>query len=346
MVKIVPAIQKPYQFSSVLLISPRTYNYHEILFNAFTDAGVACCWLDERPFSHPLFKLFSRVLNSFARYLSVQRFKSRIDSVFSSGFLPTHVVIVKGEAVHPSVIVYLRSLFPAAKYILYFWDSVSNLPGHTTIVPLFDVVATFDFRDSVSHSWIYYPLFSGNCATKSHPSSRSAPSASTPLYDWSFVGAAHSDRLIVLDRLFRQSEGSLEFFIYLYFPSLLHFCFFLIRSPLQLIHLHSHIHFRPLPATDLSRVYNSSRCILDIHHPSQTGLTIRTVESIISGLKVATTNCSISQEPFYSPDRVLIIDRSSPCIPYSFLKSIFSPLSEELAASYRPNHWVLALLSL
>ena len=338
-------MNSPSHSLSLLLISPQTYNYHEIIIGACQELGVNCTWLDERPFSNSFFKLFARLSNRLARRLSAVIYLNRLKSLHSRGLSPTHVLIIKGEALHSSVIEYMRCAFPRARFILYFWDSVAKLPGHKSIIPYFDIVASFDYRDCTSYGWVYCPLFSGN-AGADHLVRSSTSFERLPLYDWSFVGVVHSDRIQVLDKLLRHTAGSLSHYLYLYFPSYMHLCLYFLRCPAAFCRIFSYIHLAPLPPVEMSRIYWDSRCVLDIHHPCQAGLTMRTIESIVSGVKLASTNKWISREPIYDPSRVLILDRSSPNISPSFLAATSLHIPDSVAEYYHPRQWMHRLLHL
>lgn len=327
---------------SVLLISPKTYNYHSIICKSFEDSGIQCVWLDERPSSHFMYKIFSRLFNRLSRRFSASFYIRRLRSLFSSGFLPSHVLVIKGEALHSSVLDYLRVATPLSRFILYFWDSVANLPGHTSILRFFDCVASFDYRDCSQYSWTYFPLFAGNIANSISMNNSNLSCQ----YDWSFIGVVHSDRLYVLEKLLLYNSVSSCFYLYILFPSVAHLLRYLFSSPLTLFRLWPYIHFKPLSPHLLAYIYSSSRCIVDIHHPNQSGLTMRVIESLLSGLKVITTNSYVLNEPIYSPDRVMMIDRQEPLFAQSFLSSQFSPIPPSLANYYFPSQWVIRLLAL
>lgn len=329
--------------NSLLLISPKTYNYHQILFDACDQAGIDYFWFDERPFSSSLFKFFSRKFNKIFRKLSARHYLRRLQKLIRSGFSPSHILVIKGESIHPSIIVYMKSAFPEAKLILYFWDSINNLPGYKSLSCLFDSVASFDSADCRLNGWSYYPLFCGN---PSKLKNSCIPRKERYLYDWSFVGVVHSDRLLILDKLIRNSPADSRFYAYVYFPSLLHSLYCLIASPLQFISLRQHFYSQPLGPGQLSTVYGQSRCVLDIHHPAQTGLTMRTIESVVSGVKLATTNASVSNDLFYDSTRICIVNRRNPVIPSEFLGVTFNPLPESVSNSFRPSSWLHGLLTL
>jgi hypothetical protein len=328
---------------SLLLVSPKTYNYHQILSEACVHSAIDFIWLDERPSSFALFKLISRKLNKLARKLSVRHYLSHLQRIKSSGFVPSHILVIKGESIDPSIAAYMRRIFPAAKLVLYFWDSTSNLPGYHELVKLFDVVASFDSLDCRLKGWHYHPLFCGNPA---EVDTTLIASGIKSRYDWSFVGVVHSDRLLVLDKLIQASRSTSSFFVYVYFPSLLHFFYFFLVSPLPFLRLRKYFRSSPLLSSRLRSVYGQSRCILDIHHPGQSGLTMRTIESVVSGIKLATTNPSVSRDIFYDSTRVFIVDRSSPSVSSDFLAVEANPLPESVSGFFRPSSWLCSLLSI
>ncbi len=331
--------------SSVLLISPRTYSYHEILSRALRCERIECIWLDERPYSHTLFKIFSRISNTLARRLSKSIYLKHLISLRLARFSPTHVLVIKGEAIHPSVIKYMRFLFPQAKFILYFWDAAANLPGHRSILPYFDAVASFDYRDCEVNGWHHCPLFSGNSISPK-PGVLPPPCEPHRLHDWSFVGVVHSDRLEVLNKLCHQSDSCLSYYLYIYFPSIFHVFYYFLRSPSSFLRLYPYIHMHALAPAEVERIYSASRCVVDIHHPRQTGLTMRTIESVITGVKVVTTNTYVTREAFFHPSRILIIERSAPLVPPSFAAEPILPISDSVSDRYQVTQWIFRLLSL
>lgn len=52
----------------------------------------------------------------------------------------------------------------------------------------------------------------------------------------------------------------------------------------------------------------NSRAVLDICHSSQSGLTMRTIESIGLDKKLITNNSLVKEEPFYTPDMITVFN--------------------------------------
>ena len=139
------------------------------------------------------------------------------------------------------------------------------------------------------------------------PSYSSSYKSNLHSYDWSFVGAVHSDRLLILDKLLTNSSN---FFLYIYFPSIFHWLFCFLRYPMVLFRLRNFVSFRHLSSNKLASVYASSRSVIDINHPNQSGLTMRCVESLVRQL--LTSNANITNEYIYDVSQYLFLCRSSP----------------------------------
>lgn len=322
----------------ILLISPRTYNYHSLIVESCKKLSFDVHWLDERPYTNLFYKLVSRYSNSFARYISILSYKRKISQLIESGFHASHVLVVKGESVHPSVIKYLRSCLPSAVFSLYFWDSTDNLPGFQKLISYFDTVSSFDYNDCKLYNWRYRPLFCGNAYT---PNSSSILSK-LKLYNWSFVGAVHSDRLPIFNKLVTTSSG--PFFLYLYLPSFLHLIIFLFRYPISFIRLRAFLHLSPISSSHLSDIYIKSHAVVDVNHPRQVGLTIRSLETLLSGTKLYTSNPSIISEPIYCSTRVNVFDRNVTTLPLDFIRLPFDPIPSSLVDYYSCDTWLLDLL--
>jgi hypothetical protein len=77
--------------------------------------------------------------------------------------------------------------------------------------------------------------------------------------------------------------------------------------------------YEPKPSSELSEILQASRIIIDIQHPKQTGLTMRTIEMLGLKKKLITTNKDVVDYDFYDEKNIFIIDRKNPQISMDFL---------------------------
>ena len=101
-----------------------------------------------------------------------------------------------------------------------------------------------------------------------------------------------------------------------------------------------------MAATEISKVIIGSRAVLDIEHPLQRGLTMRTIETIMMGKKLITTNKHILTSDLYNPSRVCVIDREYPEIPTTFFDEPYLGISDYLKRYYSCKGWAEELLKL
>ena len=102
----------------------------------------------------------------------------------------------------------------------------------------------------------------------------------------------------------------------------------------------SKINFKNLSMNSILDLYKESNVILDIHHPLQNGLTIRTFETLGAKKKIITTNEQIKKYIFYNSNNILIIDRKSPKIDINFFKQDFQDCDKDLYYAMSLNGWI------
>jgi hypothetical protein len=109
---------------------------------------------------------------------------------------------------------------------------------------------------------------------------------------------------------------------------------------------YNEITFISLSHLENANLVHQSKVILDINHPRQTGLTMRTFEALGAQKKLITTNADILNYDFYDKNNVLVIDRENPVIECSFLESNITPYSKEILFKYSIEGWIHTLFSL
>jgi len=95
-----------------------------------------------------------------------------------------------------------------------------------------------------------------------------------------------------------------------------------------------------LSADDIIDLYSCSTVILDINHPKQSGLTMRTFEALGAGKKLITTNAEIKKYSFYNEDNICIIDRDKPELNVEFFKTPFIPIDQPLLNDMSIVGWI------
>ena len=321
----------------VLLVSPLTFSYHLSISATLRSMGYAVTWWDERASSATWYKLALRLFPAMTVRWSERSFRDRLHQLPPNSI--THVLVIKGEGLSKRVALEIRETLASASMGLYLWDGVENVKSVSKIWTAFDSVATFDPVDAKTFGWSYRPLFGRNI-------SAIMDSAVQLDLDWCFIGTIHSDRHRVIHRL-RQCSGPLsKNFVFCYFQS--PFLLFLRRLSDWTLWLapKGTLSTKPMSAINVAEIVECSRAVLDVEHPRQRGFTMRTIETLLTGKKLVTTNHQILDSDLYHPSRVCVINRKNPEIPSEFLDQPYLPLPDYLKDYYSCEEWATELLAL
>jgi len=202
-----------------------------------------------------------------------------------------------------------------------------------------DRIFTFDRDDSASLGWGYLPLFAFAALADLQVGSE------TPaLWDWSFIGSLHSDWHRGLRAMVAENPGQ-RYFVHCYVQN----------TPVKLVRAiaDSGILSRRLPPLSLQimgcdrywDVVGQSWAVVDIDHPSKTGMTMRTIKALLDGKKLITINAAVRDSNLYHPSRIETVNRKALRISQDFLTTAYLPIPNDIRRSYHINGWLKKLLS-
>jgi hypothetical protein len=320
----------------VLLIAPRFFGYERDIQGELQLQGAVVDWLPDRPFDTPAITALTKLRPKWILPVADRLYERLLVEYGATDY--DLILVVNGQTLSGNTLRRLRGSYPAAQFVLYMWDSVANRSHVRENLSMFDRVYTFDPEDSAYYHLRLRPLFYG------HGFNTTQSQISPMRYQISFVGTAHTDRFAVIDRLRASlAEGiSAYWYLYLQAPWVLHY--YRLTNP-SMRHAHfEDFNFTPLKKETLQSIFAESHSILDIEHPRQVGLTMRTFETLGAGKKLVTTNVGIRDYDFFSPENICIIDRLTPRIPSNFFASPFVPLSEAIRKRYSISGWLAELL--
>ncbi len=299
--------------------------------------GYAVTWWDDRASSATWYKLALRLLPSITLRCSEGWFLNRLRQLDSTPV--SHILVIKGEGLSQRIAVKLRATFPSASMGLYLWDGLENVKGVSKILEAFDSVATFDPLDAKTFGWTYRPLFGRNL-------SEMHETAALASFDWCFIGTIHSDRHRVIHKLRQRCGPMSRNFVFGYFQSPIMLFMRRLLDWTLWVAPKGTLSTQSMSPADVSRVVGISRAVLDVEHPLQRGYTMRTIETMLAGKKLITTNTYILDSNLYDPSRICVINRSNPEIPPDFLDNFYLPVPESLRNYYLCEGWVSELLSI
>jgi hypothetical protein len=323
------------QRARFLLICPLFFGYHEAILGAARALGFEGHWVNARSAETTLYKASLKVAPRLVRGLTQRQMRAALSAVPDLVSL-SEILIVKGDGLSAGTLDWLRQQAPQARVTLYMWDSVRNNPIALALAQRCDATVTFDSFDAAAHGWRYLPLFS---RLPLQPPQDKA----TARYDWCFVGSAHGDRCSVLKRIMDRNRNLVSR-VHCFVPSRRVQLARSLRDPRLLWPGKVSVATTPMSSADYQDTLAQSKAVVDIEHAAQTGLTMRTIETLLSGTKLITTNAHIRALDLFDDSRVLVISRKQPQIDYAFLDTPFAPIPPHKGQSYQIERWFASLL--
>jgi len=325
-------MSEPAAPADLLFIAANFFGYAKEISAELERRGRRVLWFEDRPATDTLTKATLRVAPSLVAARAETYFDAIAARAAKEAILD--VLVIKGEALSIPAIQRLRMALPNARFTLFFWDGYGNMPADSPRkVDLFDRAFTFDLSDSRADPRLTYrPLFYLDRYA-------SLPAVEQDI-DLLFFGTAHGDRYPVLKRLQRALPPGLRFEQVLYFPSRLVYRLRRVFDHRLRGARRSEFIFQPLPKEVIMSLLARTRIVVDIERPVQTGLTIRTLECLGAGRKLATTNASVLQADFYHPANVAVFDRDQPVLTADFLRGTYVPPPPELLRRYALSGWI------
>ncbi|NWJ41649.1 MAG: hypothetical protein HXX12_11855 [Geothrix sp.] len=316
---------------TILVISPRFFGYELRIVEHLRSRGARVDYLNERLGDSAVVKVMLRLATALMKRFSRRYFRRSIERLAGKSY--DDVLIISPESCDSEVVQWLRGAFPGARFILYMWDSFENkFPrGVEPYLQLFDKCLTFDERDAATYAIEFRPLFFCD---------EGPVEGGQPDFAFSFVGTIHSDRYRILRTMVACADAAkLPYFIYPYLPTRLHYWLFrVIKREFKGRRL-SDFMFRGMPYQDVLEVLRSSFAIVDVEHPGQQGLTMRTLEVLGAGKKLITTNVNIKKYSFYNSNEIFILDRLNPEVPTTFFREPRGMPSKEFNGAYGLTGW-------
>ena len=100
------------------------------------------------------------------------------------------------------------------------------------------------------------------------------------------------------------------------------------------------ISYIPKTSVELMDIVKKTNIILDVNDRKQQGLTIRTLETLLAGKKMITTNKDIVNYDFYNRNNICVIDRKNITIPISFFDNEYENIDKEILYKYSVKGWI------
>lgn len=301
-----------------------TKHYGEAIKEELERRGAIVKGYDERPSQNSIVKIVIRLFKKripqiFDRYISSVIHQNKTETF-------DYILICRGEAFTPLTIQHLKTAFPSARVLLYFWDILRCADVRFNI-PYADKAMSFDPQDSEENEGLgFRPTF----YVKEYLTVKNNPKAKI---DVCFIGTLHSNRHRIIKKIEKLfTDQGLTFYKYLYVPSpLVYIKDFVTKFPYIAL---SEVHFSPISVADTVKVLDETKAVFDINYTAQKSLSTRAYEAMAARRKYITTNPEVMTYDFYNPHNIAVVDLDNFELSKEFINSPFEPIPEEILNHY------------
>jgi len=323
------------QGKRILFISTAYFGYEVAIADKLRALGAHVVFYDERPSNGAWTKGLIRLNRSFLDKRIKQYYTTIWNQTQDISF--DYLFIIKGEVIPIHFIHKFRLKNPRAVILYYLWDSFANNVNGVKLLDQVDRAFSFNKIDCQNHGMNFRPLF----YLDDYKNISKQPSNKDNVM---FVCTAHTDRYMFAKLIKRQLDVfnfSMDNYFYLQSPIVYWYKYFLEKEFKKV--KYSDIRFVALDRKAVIKKLTQSRVVLDVQHPRQQGLTMRTIETLGANRKLITTNMHVKEYDFYNPDNILVIDRKNPMLDQAFLSKSFKPYTQELLNYYSLEGWIKSI---
>jgi len=325
----------------ILFLSPAFFNYEKKIVEKMKSMGAAVDFYDERVINKPFEKALIKVLPTIFNKKSKVYYNNILNAHRNDDY--DYILIVKCDMVPEETLQQLKHEFKSSKLILYLWDSLKNIPNITHKLKYFDKVYSFDRIDVLNNNgMIFRPLFFADEFYRNEESTNEEP-----LYDLCFCGTIHSDRYKIIREFEEFCEiNNMKFYKFMYLQSkFIYWFYWLTKKEFKKTNVND-FDYEKRDSAEIADIISKSHIVLDIQHPNQTGLTMRTIEMLGMKKKLITTNNDVVNYNCFHSNNILVIDRNTLYIPEQFLKQSYQKTGLSTYNYYCLEYWIREVLGL
>ncbi len=323
--------------TKVLLIATAFFGYEKKMKEQMLELGAIVDFYDERCIKHNWEKALLKV--------RPRLFKKKLDSYYAKIIKTNkkdydHVFIYGATMMEPYHLDMLKKAYNKAVFTLYVADTIIGNKRYESLFSYIDRIYTFDYRDWIHYKEItdkvyFLPLFYS-------PDYENRETMPDFKYDLSFIGTIHSDRLLFLEKVKKQAEEKgYNTFFYYYLPGRFMYFFYWFKNKEFRKKRIGDFKYKKLTSQEIRDIILNSKAVIDIQHPDNTGLTMRTIETLGMNRKIMTANDNIKLYDFYNDNNIMIIDRKNPKLTNEFFQTEHMDLDEKIYRKYSLANWIL-----
>lgn len=309
----------------ILFIGIGFYDYESTIIKKLENLEAIVDFYLEQP-NYLLSGLYGKIINKLKYKKNIIE-KHHNKMLYETNIKKYDIVFVlKGENLTTNFIKALKLQQEKAMFIMYQWDSIERVSNALEMIPYFDKVFSFDRIDCEKYEKLEFrPLFFRESKDEEKLDYK---------YDLVFIGWLHADRMELIKKIEDICKiKNIKFFIYL-FTGIKTYMSFLLKKQAQ------NLYIKPLDYLNVNEYHSNTKVILDLPHPLQNGLTMRTIEAIGANKKLITTNQDIKNYDFYDEDNICILDKENIDMKNDFFEKPYKNISKDVKERYSLDSWI------
>lgn len=304
------------------------YSFSKQIRKGAENSGFSVDYWDIRPKQTEFSKFFSRTFSEIGRKTMInysRKISEDPELKKTKLFIVINPLFFSEEEMR-----FLCMKASNAKKILFLPDSTLNYPILKKITKYFDKCYSFEKRDCQELHLFYQPdFFDPECLLEK-------PNQDYPKKDIVFLGSAYPKRYSVFQKFgnyLRANGISYSFKMLIKSKgTFIYKKYFLKQYPSAKM---KDFIYRPLSLAEKNAFLGNASAIVDDHFGKQTGLSPRTIETLITKKKLITTNQAIKDYDLYNENNIAIISENDfSSVTKTFLSSPFQNYSQETLSQY------------
>lgn len=323
----------------ILFIGTSFFNIENKIIKSFENNGYEVDYYNDRPSNASIIKGLIKVNKKISRPINDMYFQKILKETKKNCY--QKVFILNGKIMNKKMISKLKEQHNNSEFIFYTYDSLRLYPTTIETLEMYDRIYSFDTKDVEKYKFItLLPLFFDEDI-------KNITSSSEYEYDILSICTAHPNRYNVIRKIFPQLELSgLNIYSFLYLNKLQFIYNKLFVSEFK-NSSKTEFNFNSLSNQDILNLISRSKSIFDVEHKEQSGLTMRTIETLGSRRKLITTNKEIKKYNFFSEKNILVFSEKLTTNEIKdFLNEPFEPLNSNIYNQYHIDKWSKIILGI
>jgi hypothetical protein len=327
------------QKKRVLYIGTPIFNYHKQIVAEFEEQGYSIDYYNDRPSESALVKGIIKIKKGMMGFL-IQKYFDRIMFETKSKSYDL-IFIVNCKVFTPDMIRQLKNSQSSARFVLYMWDSLTLYPNSKELIPLFDKAYSFDSDDCDKiEALTFLPLF----YCKAYEIVGQDNNLINREYDIVSVCTAHANRYKVMRELFPELEAKgIRIFSFMFLNKMQYWYNKVFVKEFKDAQSNE-FKFKPLSEKENLDILKKSNSVFDMQHNKQSGLTMRTIETLGAKRKLITYNTNIKKYDFFNENNIFVVDGRNWSNIEQFIKHEYESVDGDIYKKYSLRSWIKTII--